>query len=78
MNMTTLLSMLNACECREDNEDFKNAVDLLFDELEKENPDHFAVRQYRKFKMAGEKTLKKHPDLLCRPPSPFDIKAVRI
>ncbi|MBS6517867.1 MAG: type IV secretory system conjugative DNA transfer family protein, partial [Clostridium sp.] len=52
-NMTTLLDMLNACECREDDENFKSAVDLMFEQLEKRNPDHFAVRQYRKFKMAA-------------------------
>ncbi len=76
-NMTTLLNMLNACECREDNEDFKNAVDLLFDELERENPDHFAVRQYRKFKMAAGKTLKSILISCAARLAPFDIKAVR-
>ena len=57
-NMTTLLDMLNACECREDDENFKSAVDLLFEQLQQKNPDHFAVRQYLKFKMAAGKTLK--------------------
>jgi len=76
-NMTTLLNMLNACECREDDDDFKNAVDLLFDELEKENPDHFAVRQYRKFKMAAGKTLKSILISCAARLAPFDIKAVR-
>ena len=76
-NMTTLLNMLNACECREDDEDFKNAVDLLFDELERENPDHFAVRQYRKFKMAAGKTLKSILISCAARLAPFDIKAVR-
>lgn len=52
-NMNTLLDMLNACECREDDENFKSAVDLLFEQLENRNPDHFAVRQYKKFKMAA-------------------------
>lgn len=56
-NMNTLLDMLNACECREDDENFKSAVDLLFEQLENRNPDHFAVRQYKKFKMAAGKTL---------------------
>ena len=46
-NMNTLLDMLNACECREDDENFKSAVDLLFEQLENRNPDHFAVRQYK-------------------------------
>ncbi len=76
-NMTTLLNMLNACECREDDEDFKNAVDLLFDELERESPDHFAVRQYRKFKMAAGKTLKSILISCAARLAPFDIKAVR-
>ena len=52
-NMNTLLDMLNACECREDDENFKSAVDLLFEQLEQRNPDHFAARQYKKFKMAA-------------------------
>ena len=51
--MYTLLDMLNACECREDDENFKSAVDLLFEQLEQRNPDHFAARQYKKFKMAA-------------------------
>lgn len=46
-NMNTLLDMLNACECREDDENFKSAVDLLFEQLEQRNPDHFAARQYK-------------------------------
>ena len=52
-NMTTLLDMLNACECREDDETFKSAVDLLFEQLEQRDANHFAVRQYKKFKMAA-------------------------
>ena len=52
-NMTTLLDMLNACECREDDENFKSAVDLLFEQLEQRDPNHFAARQYKKFKMAA-------------------------
>ena len=51
--MTTLLDMLNACECREDDENFKSAVDLLFEQLEQRDANHFAVRQYKKFKMAA-------------------------
>ena len=57
-NMTTLLDMLNACECREDDENFKSAVDLLFEQLEQRDANHFAVRQYKKFKMAAGKTAK--------------------
>ena len=45
--------MLNAMEVREDDESFKNAVDLLFDALEQKDPDHFAVRQYKKYKLAA-------------------------
>ena len=54
--MTTLLEMLNASEVREDDENFKNAVDLMFEQLESRDPDHFAVRQYKKYKMAAGKT----------------------
>ena len=57
-NMSMLLDMLNACECREDDENFKSAVDLLFERLQKRSPNHFAVRQYVKFKMAAGKTAK--------------------
>ena len=52
-NFTTLVSMINGMETREDDEDFKNHVDQLFDELEQRNPQHFAVRQFRKFKLAA-------------------------
>ena len=51
--MTTLLEMLNASEVREDDENFKNAVDLMFEQLEQRDPEHFAVRQYKKYKMAA-------------------------
>ena len=52
-NLSTLVEMVNAMEVREEDEEFQNQVDLLFAELEKEKPEHFAVRQYRKFKMAA-------------------------
>ena len=52
-NFGTLVAMINAMEVREDDEDYKNRVDELFDELEKKEPQHFAVRQYRKFKLAA-------------------------
>ena len=52
-NFATLVEMLNAMEVREDDESFKNAVDLLFDALEQKDPDHFAVRQYKKYKLAA-------------------------
>mgnify|MGYP003211125103 CR=1 FL=1 len=45
--------MINAMEVREDDEEFKNAVDMLFDELEEKDPNHFAVRQYKKYKLAA-------------------------
>ena len=52
-NFATLLEMINASEAREDDENFKNAVDLMFDALEEKDPEHFAVRQYRKYKLAA-------------------------
>ena len=76
-NMNTLLDMLNACECREDDENFKSAVDLLFEQLEQRNPDHFAARQYKKFKMAAVKTLKSILISCGARLAPFDIAAVR-
>ena len=57
-NFTTLLELINASEAREDDETFKNPVDLMFDELEERDPDHFAVKQYRKYKLAAGKTAK--------------------
>ena len=55
-NFATLLEFINASETREDDETFKNAVDMLFEELEKEEPEHFAVRQYKKYKLAAGET----------------------
>ena len=52
-NFSTLLEMINAMEVREDDEEFKNPVDLMFDELAEREPDHFAVRQYAKYKLAA-------------------------
>lgn len=75
--MTTLLDMLNACECREDDENFKSAVDLLFEQLEQRDPNHFAARQYKKFKMAAGKTLKSILISCGARLAPFDIQAVR-
>ena len=51
--MNTLVELINAMEVREDDETFKNAVDLMFDTLEARAPDHFAVRQYKKYKLAA-------------------------
>ena len=56
-NFFTLIKMISAMGTREDDEDYKNHVDQMFDELEKEDPNHFAVRQYRKFKLAAGVTL---------------------
>ena len=57
-NFATLIEFINAMEVREDDEEFKNPVDLMFDELEARNPSHFAVRQYKKYKLAAGKTAK--------------------
>ena len=76
-NFSTLLEMLNAMEVREDDEDFKNAVDLMFDELAERDPDHFAVRQYVKFKLAAGKTSKSILVSCGARLAPFDIKELR-
>ena len=52
-NFSTLVEFINSMEVREDDEEFKNSVDLMFDELEEKSPDHFAVRQYKKFKLSA-------------------------
>ena len=57
-NMSMLIDLLNSMETREDNEDYQNPVDLMFEDLEMSNPQHFAVRQYKKFKLAAGKTAK--------------------
>lgn len=76
-NLNTLLEMLNASEVREDDETFKNAVDLMFDRLEQRDPEHFAVRQYKKYKMAAGKTAKSILISCGARMAPFDIKEVR-
>ena len=76
-NFSTLLAMINAMEVREDDEDFKNAVDLLFEELEEQDPEHFAVRQYSKFKLAAGKTSKSILVSCGARLAPFDIKDLR-
>lgn len=76
-NFATLVEMLNAMEVREDDESFKNAVDLLFDALEQKDPDHFAVRQYKKYKLAAGKTAKSILISCAARLAPFDIKEVR-
>ena len=76
-NFSTLVEMINAMEVREDDETFKNAVDLLFDALEQKDPDHFAVRQYKKYKLAAGKTAKSILISCGARLAPFDIKEVR-
>jgi len=76
-NFYTLLEFINASETREDDEEFKNAVDELFEELEAENPEHFAVRQYRKYKLAAGKTAKSILISCGARLAPFDIQELR-
>ena len=76
-NFITLLELINACEAREDDETYKSPVDILFDELAQAQPEHFAVKQYVKFKMAAGKTLKSILVSCGARLSPFDIKELR-
>lgn len=76
-NFSTLLEFINASETKEDDENFQNAVDLLFEELEQENPEHFAVRQYQKYKLAAGKTAKSILISCGARLAPFDIKELR-
>jgi len=76
-NFTTLLEFLNASETREDDEEFKNAVDLMFEDLEKKNPRHFAVRQYKKYKLAAGKTAKSILISCGARLAPFDIEELQ-
>lgn len=76
-NFSTLLEFINASEAREDDEEFKNAVDELFEELEAKKPEHFAVRQYRKYKLAAGKTAKSILISCGARLAPFDIAELR-
>lgn len=76
-NFSTLLEMINAMEVREDDEEFKNPVDLMFDELAERDPDHFAVRQYAKYKLSAGKTAKSILVSCGARLAPFDIKELR-
>ncbi len=76
-NFAMLIDLIDASEAREDDENFKNAVDLLFEELEKENPNHFAVRQYKKYKLAAGKTAKSILISCGARLAPFDIAELR-
>lgn len=76
-NFITLIDMINASETREDDESFKNAIDLIFEELEADEPDHFAVKQYKKYKLAAGKTAKSILISCGARLAPFDIKELR-
>ena len=76
-NFSTLLALVNAMETREDDEDFQNPVDLMFEALEKEKPDCFAVRQYKKYKLAAGKTAKSILISCGARLAPFDIQELR-
>lgn len=75
-NIPTLLEILEADEVKEDDENYKNAVDMLFEELEQKNPRHFAVKQRRKYKKAAGKTAKSILITIGASLSPFDIPSV--
>ncbi|MDY2629107.1 MAG: type IV secretory system conjugative DNA transfer family protein [Lachnospiraceae bacterium] len=76
-NFATLIEFINAMEVREDDEEFQNPVDLMFEALEKRNPDHFAVRQYKKYKLAAGKTAKSILISCGARLAPFDIAELR-
>ena len=76
-NFNTLIDMINASETREDDEEFKNAVDLMFEELEERKPEHFAVKQYKKYKLAAGKTAKSILISCGARLAPFDIAELR-
>lgn len=76
-NFSTLIEFINASEVREDDEDFKNPVDLMFDALEEKDPEHFAVRQYKKYKLAAGKTAKSILISCGARLAPFDISELR-
>lgn len=76
-NFATLIEFINAMEVREDDEDFQNPVDLMMEELEKKNPNHFAVRQYKKYRLAAGKTAKSILVSCGARLAPFDIQKLR-
>ncbi len=76
-NFSMLIDLVDASEAKEDDENFKNTVDLLFEELEQKNPNHFAVRQYKKYKLAAGKTAKSILISCGARLAPFDIKELR-
>ena len=76
-NFTTLLDMINASDTREDDEDYKNPVDLMFEVLAEKDPEHFAVKQYAKYKLVAGKTAKSILISCGARLAPFDIKELR-
>lgn len=76
-NLNTLVDMLNSMEVREDDENYKNAIDYMFDGLAKRKPEHFAVRQYKKYKLAAGKTAKSILISCGARLAPFDISELR-
>lgn len=76
-NFNTLIAMIDASEAREDDEEFKNPIDILFERLEQKKPDHFAVKQYKKYKLAAGKTAKSILISCGARLAPFDIPALR-
>ena len=76
-NLNTLIEMINASEAREDDENFENPIDVLFKDLEERSPEHFAVRQYKKYKLAAGKTAKSILISCGARLAPFDIKELR-
>ena len=76
-NFTTLLEFINAMEVREDDEEYKNPVDRMFDELEEKDPNHFAVRQYKKYRLAAGKPAKSILVSCGARLAPFDIAELR-
>ena len=77
MSFTTLLELINASEAREDDEEYQSPVDLLFADLEERSPDHFAVKQYKKYKLAAGKTAKSILISCGARLAPFDIEELR-
>ncbi len=76
-NFSTLIEFINAMEVREDDEEFQNPVDIIFKQLEEEKPTHFAVRQYKKYKLAAGKTAKSILISCGARLAPFDIQELR-
>ena len=76
-NFNTLISMIDASEAREDDENFKNPIDILFERLEAKKPEHFAVKQYKKYKLAAGKTAKSILISCGARLAPFDIEELR-